>query len=101
MASTLRSTDSCLVLDEPFGSQRGMHVRARSYARDVVIEHGPAVEIEPDTTGSRVTWSCSFYPRYFGTGWFWSMVMRRTLRTISAQLAAAPLAVKAASGQAT
>ena len=58
------------------------------------------VEIEPETNGSRVTWSCSFYPKYFGTGWFWSMVMRRTLRTLSAQLAAAPLAVMAASGQA-
>ena len=58
------------------------------------------VEIEPELTGSRVTWSCSFYPKYVGTGWFWSMVMRHTLRTVSAQLAAAPLAVKVASGRA-
>jgi hypothetical protein len=59
-----------------------------------------AVETEPEPTGSRVTWSCSFYPKYVGTGWFWSMVMRHTLRTVSTQLAAAPLAVKVASGRA-
>lgn len=60
-----------------------------------------AVEIEPDRTGSHITWSCSFHPKYFGTGWFWSLVMRRTLKTVSEQLAAAPLAVKtAASGRA-
>jgi len=61
-------------------------------------DYRAVVEIEPEPTGSRVTWSCSFYPKYVGTGWFWSIVMRRTLRTVSAQLAAAPLAVKAASG---
>ena len=58
------------------------------------------VEIEPELTGSRVTWSCSFYPKYVGTGWFWAIVMRQTLRTVSAQLAAAPSAVKVASGHA-
>ena len=61
-------------------------------------DYRAVVEIEPEPTGSRVTWSCSFYPKYVGTGWFWSIVMRRTLRRVSAQLAAAPLAVKAASG---
>ena len=61
-------------------------------------DYQAVVEIEPEPTGSRVTWSCSFYPKYVGTGWFWSIVMRRTLRRVSAQLAAAPLAVKAASG---
>jgi hypothetical protein len=58
------------------------------------------VEIEPEPGGSRVTWSCSFYPKYVGTGWFWAMVMRHTLKTVSAQLAAAPLATKLASGHA-
>jgi hypothetical protein len=59
-----------------------------------------AVAIEPEPTGSRVTWSCSFYPKYVGTGWFWAIVMRHTLRTVSAQLAGAPSAVKVASGHA-
>lgn len=63
-------------------------------------DYQAVVEIEPEATGSQVTWSCSFYPKYFGTGWFWSMVMRRTLRTISAQLAVASLAVQPASGHA-
>jgi len=63
-------------------------------------DYQAVVEIEPEITGSRVTWSCSFYPKYFGTGWFWSMIMRRTLRTISAQLAAAPSAMQPASGRA-
>jgi len=63
-------------------------------------DYRAVVEIESETTGSRVTWSCSFYPKYFGTGWFWSMIMRRTLRTLTAQLAAGPLAEKAAPGHA-
>ena len=61
-------------------------------------DYHAVVEIESESTGSRITWRCSFYAKYVGTGWFWSIVMRRTLRTVSAQLAAAPLAVKAASG---
>ena len=63
-------------------------------------DYRAVVEIEPETTGSRVTWSCSFYPKYVGTGWFWAMVMRHTLTTLSAQLAAAPLATNLASGHA-
>ncbi|MBV9249515.1 MAG: SRPBCC family protein [Acetobacteraceae bacterium] len=63
-------------------------------------DYQAVVEIVPETGGSRITWSCSFYPKYTGTGWFWSMVMRRTLRTLTAQLAAAPVAAQAAPGQA-
>ena len=63
-------------------------------------DYRAVVEIEPETNGSQITWSCSFYPKYFGTGWFWSMIMRRTLRTLTAQLAAGPLAEKAAPGHA-
>ncbi len=63
-------------------------------------DYGAVVESEPAAHGSTVTWSCSFYPKYAGTGWFWSLVMRRTLRTLAAQLAAAASAAEAAPGRA-
>jgi hypothetical protein len=102
--------------DEPYGvgSIRTFITRV-SRAREEVVELVPdqrlayvllagfpfrdyraVVEIEPEASGSRVTWSCTFYPKYVGTGWFWSMLMRRTLRTVSAQLAAAPSTMAAA-----
>jgi hypothetical protein len=61
-------------------------------------DYKAAVEIEPEAGGSRITWSCAFYPKYAGTGWFWSMMMRQTLRTMVAKLAAAALAAEAAPG---
>jgi hypothetical protein len=58
------------------------------------IDYKAVVEIEPSATGSTITWSCAFYPKY--AGWFWSFLMRRTLTTMVAKLAAAALAAEAA-----
>lgn len=63
-------------------------------------DYRAVVEVEPEQDGSRVTWSCSFYPKYPGTGWFWSVVMRHTLNTISAQLALAPTTLTSTAWQA-
>src|SRR5262249_44710266 len=51
-------------------------------------DYKAVVEIEPESDGSRVTWSASFYPKYFGTGWFWSLLLGNTLATMSKRLAA-------------
>jgi hypothetical protein len=39
--------------------------------------------------GTRITWRCSFYPRYWGTGWFWRLVMQVVLRSFVRALARA------------
>jgi uncharacterized protein YndB with AHSA1/START domain len=55
-----------------------------------LLDYKAVVEIEPESEGgSRITWSAAFYPKYFGTGWFWSVLLRRTLATMSKKLAAA------------
>lgn len=52
-------------------------------------DYRAVVEIEPEAAGARVTWSCVFYPKHPGSGWFWSMAMRQTLKSMSSKLAAA------------
>ena len=39
--------------------------------------------------GTRITWRCSFHPKYWGTGWFWQLVMRVVLRSFVRALARA------------
>jgi hypothetical protein len=52
-------------------------------------DYKAVVEIEPESEGgSRITWSAAFYPKYSGTSWFWSALLRRTLATMSKKLAA-------------
>lgn len=52
-------------------------------------DYKAVVEIEGRIEGgSRITWSAAFYPKYLGTGWFWSMLLGRTLATMSNKLAA-------------
>ncbi len=51
-------------------------------------DYKAAVEIAPQADGgSRITWSCAFYPKHFGTRWFWSLLMRQTLTSMSRKLA--------------
>lgn len=52
-----------------------------------LLDYHAVVEIEPDDGGSRINWSASFYPKYPFTGWFWSLALGKTLRTLSARLA--------------
>jgi hypothetical protein len=37
--------------------------------------------------GTRITWQSSFYPKYFGTGWFWRSFMLQVLRRFVRDLA--------------
>jgi Polyketide cyclase / dehydrase and lipid transport len=39
--------------------------------------------------GTRITWRCSFYPTYLGTGWFWRLTMCYVLRRFVRDLARA------------
>jgi hypothetical protein len=43
---------------------------------------------QPDG-GAEITWSCSFIPKYRGTGQFWKIVMRHILRRFVRDLARA------------
>ena len=64
-------------------------------------DYRATVEIEAAAGGgSRITWSNAFYPKYFGTGWLWHLLMRRTLETMVRKLAAAAEAAEAAPGMA-
>ena len=36
---------------------------------------------------TRITWRSSFYPKYWGTGWFWWLVMYRVYRDLARALA--------------
>jgi hypothetical protein len=54
-----------------------------------LLDYHAVVEIQPEGGGSRITWSASFFPKYLGTRWFWSLILGKTLRTLSAQLAGA------------
>jgi uncharacterized protein YndB with AHSA1/START domain len=47
------------------------------------------VELEPRPNGGTlIRWFSRFSVKHFGTGWFWAWFMKRTLRTVIAQLAA-------------
>lgn len=39
--------------------------------------------------GTRITWRCSFYPTYLGTGWFWRLTMSYVFRRFVRDLARA------------
>ncbi|HEY1720957.1 MAG TPA: SRPBCC family protein [Magnetospirillaceae bacterium] len=53
-------------------------------------DYRAVVELESTPSGgTQITWSASFFPKYWGTGWFWSVLLTRTLTTVSGQLAAA------------
>jgi uncharacterized protein YndB with AHSA1/START domain len=46
------------------------------------------VELEPRAGGGTlIRWSSRFRVKRFGTGWFWSWIMKRSLRTVAGQLA--------------
>ena len=47
------------------------------------------VEVEPDGTGSRITWSSSFTPRTRGTGWFYRAVLQKFVADLVPALGAA------------
>jgi uncharacterized protein YndB with AHSA1/START domain len=47
------------------------------------------VELEPRPNGGTlIRWFSRFHVKHFGTGWFWTWFMKRTLGTVIAQLAA-------------
>lgn len=52
------------------------------------------VELEPDGSGTRITWSSSFDPKVTGTGWFYRLVLQyfieQTLAAVAKAAAAAP-----------
>ncbi|TAL00043.1 MAG: SRPBCC family protein [Rhodospirillaceae bacterium] len=53
-------------------------------------EYRADVDLEPtDGGGTAIRWRASFYPKYFGTGWFWRIFMALVLATIARQLASA------------
>jgi len=43
--------------------------------------------LDPIDDGTKITWRCSFYPKYGGSGWFWrhmmSYVFRRLVRGVA------------------
>jgi uncharacterized protein YndB with AHSA1/START domain len=41
------------------------------------------VELTPVADGTRIDWTSSFRPAYFGTGWFWRLFMTKVLRDMS------------------
>ena len=46
------------------------------------------VDLEPLADGgTRILWRAQFRPKQPGTGWFWKLVMSRTLRQVSRNLA--------------
>jgi hypothetical protein len=46
------------------------------------------VYLTPEASGgTSIRWQARFRAKYAGTGWFWGWFMKRTLRTIAAQLA--------------
>lgn len=64
--------------------------------------------LEPVEGGTKITWRCSFYPKYWGSGWFWRLMMSCVFRRFVRDLARAsenreqPLAfLAAAQGNAT
>jgi Polyketide cyclase / dehydrase and lipid transport len=53
-------------------------------------EYRADVDLEPTNNGgTSISWRASFYPKYFGTGWFWRLFMMRVLATTATQLASA------------
>lgn len=50
------------------------------------------VEVEPDGTGSRITWSSSFRPGTPGTGWLYRAVLQRFVADLVPALGAAAAA---------
>ena len=52
----------------------------RDYRAETVLEGLPE-------GGTRISWRCSFYPKYWGTGWFWWLVMYFVLRDFVRALA--------------
>lgn len=52
------------------------------------VRYRADVELEPRAGGGTlICWNSRFRVRYFGTGWFWAWFMKRTLRTVTSQLA--------------
>jgi Polyketide cyclase / dehydrase and lipid transport len=39
--------------------------------------------------GTRITWRCSFHPKYWGSGWFWRLMMTSVFRRLVRSLARA------------
>ena len=54
----------------------------REYRADVDIDR-------TNGGGTSISWCASFYPKHFGTGWFWRLFMKRILATMATQLASA------------
>lgn len=50
------------------------------------------VELEADGEGTRITWSSSFEPRVWGTGWLYRAVLQRFVADTAAALARAAAA---------
>jgi hypothetical protein len=64
--------------------------------------------LDPVDDGTKITWRCSFYPKYPGSGWFWrhmmSHVFRRLVRGVARAAENSELRLKflaAAQGNAT
>jgi hypothetical protein len=38
--------------------------------------------LDPVEGGTKITWRCSFYPKYPGSGWFWRLMMSYVFRRL-------------------
>jgi hypothetical protein len=38
--------------------------------------------LDPVEGGTKITWRCSFYPKYGGSGWFWRFMMSYVFRRL-------------------
>jgi uncharacterized protein YndB with AHSA1/START domain len=55
-----------------------------------LLDYRADVDLEPsEGGGTRIRWHSRFRPRYFGSGWFWRVVMKLTLSRVSTDLAVA------------
>jgi hypothetical protein len=53
-----------------------------------MLDYHADVDLEPTPSrGTLILWRSRFRPKYFGTGWFWQMIMNRTIKQVASALA--------------
>ena len=52
-----------------------------------LVDYRGDVTVEPEGTGSRITWRSTFRPKWPGTGWLYRIGLQRFLRDLAGRLA--------------